>query len=163
MPVNTKKAVFYPTVETEITPYYDNAVTRLIGTATQPSLASKYGISAANMTLVSAHRTAIPTRINKAEADSDVAQESTGLKDTELADGKLDLLRIFKQIENSTNFLESDAEALGFRKTKTRQVMLLLAELGLPHLRPVIIGPWFPEHKAGELQELPTHLRTHGP
>ena len=119
MPVNKKKAIFYPTVETEITPYYDNAVTRLIGTPIHPSIAAKYSISAAEMTVVTAHSTDIPKGINKAEADSNTAQESTRLKDEELVQAKIDLLRIFNTIERHTNFDEGDAEALGFRKLKT--------------------------------------------
>ena len=119
MPVNRKKAIFYPRVETEIVPYYENAVNRLIGTPLLPSLAAKYNIAAAEMALVSAHRTQIPTGINKAVADSNISQESTRLKDEELADGKLDLLRIFKTIESHQLFDEPDAEALGFRKIKT--------------------------------------------
>jgi len=119
MPVNKKKAIFYPTVETEIVPYYENAVNRLIGTPLLPSLAAKYNVAAAEMALVTAHRTQIPTGINKAVADSNISQESTRLKDEELADGKLDLLRIFKTIESHQLFDEPDAEALGFRKLKT--------------------------------------------
>ena len=112
---NHKKAISYPDQDTKVIPYYDNACQKLTA-----GLATKYAIAPATMTQLTTHNTNIPTVIDKAVSDRLISKESTALKRDELSKAKTDILRVFQKIENSSNFEEADAEALGFRSQKTQ-------------------------------------------
>ena len=112
--MNTKKAIYYPMVESEVPSFYDNAYTKL-----QAIYAAKYGIAAPTVLKIGTHNTDIPLNIAKAENDRQTAQASTVEKRNELNSGKKDLLAVFNQIVLEPNFEEVDAEDLGMRREKT--------------------------------------------
>jgi len=113
MAANNRKAIYYPTQDTAVIPYYDNAYKLL-----EAGLATKYSIDTATMTILQGHNSSIPKIIEKAHADRQLAQESTTLKREELAKGKKDIMRVFVKIVNDPAFEEADAEALGIRVHK---------------------------------------------
>jgi len=120
------KAIYYPKKDKDILSYYKKLVKALAG------FTAKYGISVATMTLLQTHSTNLAATHEQALADADKAHQSFGIKNTEFADAKLDLLRVLNQIQNASNFLESDAEALGFR--------IITAPVDLKTVKPRITG-----------------------
>lgn len=111
---NKKKAIYYPVLEGDVPPFYDNAVKKLNDT-----YGAKYSIDHAVITNLETHNTQIPLKIAKAENDRQTAQASTVIKQEELSAAKKELLWVFKKIEEAPNFDEQDAEDLGMRRIKT--------------------------------------------
>ena len=108
------KAIYYPRQDTQVTPYYKNAYTQL----DTGGLATKYNISPATMTILQGHNTNIPVVINKANADKQIAKESTKHKQERLESARKAIFPVFEAIVAAPNFDEADAELLGIRKTK---------------------------------------------
>ena len=109
-PPNTRIAIFYPTPEGKVGPYYDN-IYELLGGA----MGSKYNISVETLGELDAHNTAIPDVIQTAYDDDQTAQGSTSTKDEELADSKHDMLRELQRIPKLDNWDEDDGQTLGIR------------------------------------------------
>jgi hypothetical protein len=109
-----KKAIYYPTQDAQVAPYYKNAYTQL----DTGGLATKYGIIPATMTIIQGHNTNIPTVISKANTDKQVSKESNKLKNEELERAKKAIMPIFEAIQAAPNFDEADAELLGIRRAK---------------------------------------------
>lgn len=110
---NIKKAIYYPKSESDVPPFYDNAMKKLVAT-----YAAKYGIDAGVVTNIQTHNTQIPLKIAKAENDRQTSQASTSKKNLELSNGRKDLMWVFNKIEGESNFEEQDAEDLGMRVSK---------------------------------------------
>ena len=83
-----EKAIYYPTTEAAVLPYYNNAVTQLAA-----GLAAKYNISPAVMTILQNHNTSLQQTYEEAIEKNNIAEASTRAKDEEFALAKLDLLR----------------------------------------------------------------------
>jgi len=125
--------IYYPRPEAEIVGYYNNAVTQLAG------LVAKYGIAPATMTLLQTHNTNVQATYDQAIADASVAHNSNQTKYDEFAQAKIDLLNVFIQIQKAPNFVEGDAELLGFR--------VITEPIDLRTVKPVISGlTAFPEN-----------------
>ncbi len=120
------KAIYYPKKDKDVLSYYKKIVPIL------SDLAVKYNIDAATITLLETHSTSVDATYAQALADADKAHESFGIKNTEFADAKIDMLRVLNIIQNAANFIESDAEALGFR--------VVSLPIDLKTVKPVITG-----------------------
>ncbi|HDY86943.1 hypothetical protein LCGC14_1741580 [marine sediment metagenome] len=114
MPHNKRIAIFYPTIEGNITTYYDNITDQLLG-----AIGTKYGTAGPTQNELNAHKNNIPVVIKKAYDDDQVAQGSTEAKDDELHDAKTDMLRELQRITKLDNWDEADGETLGIRVEKT--------------------------------------------
>lgn len=110
---NTKKPIYYPTADSAVPSFYDNAYQKLNST-----YGVKYGIDPADILKIKTHNTDIPLKIAKAESDRQTAQASTVIKREELSEGKKLLLTVFNQIVSNPSFEEQDAEDLGMRRDK---------------------------------------------
>ena len=120
------EGTFYPKKEGEVLGFFTNAVTRLV------ALATKYGIDAATITALQTHYTNMQVAYNQAVADATAAQNSTGIKHTVFAEGRDELMLVFKQIQLLPNFDENDAELIGFR--------VITDPVDLRTVKPVITG-----------------------
>jgi hypothetical protein len=111
---NKKKAINYPSSESETPGFIQHAYTVL-----DDGIAVKYGITTAEMIVLENHNTNVPLVIQNSIDTKQAAQESTQKKHKELFSAKTDYMRIFKKIVEAPNFDEADAEALGIRVEKT--------------------------------------------
>ena len=109
--MTVKKLFFYPVQEGEVPTYYANATSVI-----SAKLADKYGISAADVALLSSYNQQIPLVIAKAHNDRKVAQASTKSKNEVLANAETDLKRIVNNMLSLPNFDEADAELMGIRR-----------------------------------------------
>lgn len=110
---NSFKAIYFPTSESEVPSFYDNAAKKLHAT-----YADKYGIESNVLTVIETHNAQIPLKIQKAENDKQTAQASTVDKKAEISAARKDLMWVFNHIQSSPIFDERDAEDLGMRRTK---------------------------------------------
>ena len=107
-------AIYYPEIKSEIPVYYNGFAAKL------PNYTTKYGILAAEVTVITGHNTQIPLKSNKQKIDSDAAQKSTRQYDEELHDAEIDAKRIINKIVEHASFLPSDGEDLGFIRIKAK-------------------------------------------
>jgi hypothetical protein len=104
------KAINIPRNIGDLPPWLENAVTRLNG-----GLATKYGIDAPAMTILTDLKTNTITSINDVEAASAAAQEKTAIQNVFLHDSRKKFREVFTNIQNHADFDEADMEALGGR------------------------------------------------
>ena len=105
-----KKAIHIPRIIGNLPPWLINAIDRLTG-----GLATKYGIDAPTMTLLTDLKTNTITAINETEAASATAQEKTNIQNTFIHDMRKKFREVFTNIQNHDDFDEADMEALGAR------------------------------------------------
>jgi len=106
-------AIYFPIREDEVPPFINNAVKQVT------PLANHYGINREEIKSLETFTVNVPKKINEAVEASNIAQQKTEDKTDELHNCKTDFLRIFRFIQDSPNFREKDAEAIGFRKHHT--------------------------------------------
>src|SRR6476620_12744178 len=107
---NNKKAIHYPDREAEISAYWNNIYGLLNG-----PMGTKYNTSSDTLSLLSAHKTNIPLKIQKAFDDNQTAQGSTAAKNTLLETAETDMMRELKRITELDIWEEDDGQTLGIR------------------------------------------------
>ena len=107
-------AIFYPSEQGEIEPYYNKAADAFAG-----ALGVKYGTSAATILLLNDHKANGPLKRIKAYADTQTAQQSHDESDAEDAAAKTNMLMEMQRVQRLPIWEETDAEAFGMRKVKT--------------------------------------------
>jgi hypothetical protein len=113
---NTKKGIFYPSIESEIPSFYDNAEKQL------NLFKVKYGTSPTVMTAITGYKNQMPLAKMKSDADQQMAKASVQAKNDLFALAKLEIMRELKRITDLPNFAEADAMQLGIRKQNNEQM-----------------------------------------
>lgn len=107
---NPKKAIFYPTIEGNISTYYNKIKGHLTG-----AMGTKYGTSSETQGKLTTHNTDIPQVIQTAYDSRQTAQGDTETKDKELHDAEIEIKRELQRITGLDNWEEEDGETLGIR------------------------------------------------
>ena len=109
-----KKTIFYPTKDSDVAPYYDNATKKIVDT-----YGAKYGIDPLKVAKLTDNNGKITPAINKAENDNAVSHSSTEAKSNLLDKSHLDMIDVMDDINKNPTLIEDDAKDIGMRKEHT--------------------------------------------
>jgi hypothetical protein len=109
-----KKPIFYPTKDSDVAPYYDNATKKIVDT-----YGVKYGIDPLKVAKLTDNNGKITPAINKAENDNAVSHSSTEAKSNLLDKSHLDMIDVMDDINKNPTLIEDDAKDIGMRKEHT--------------------------------------------
>jgi hypothetical protein len=115
---NTKKGIYCPTNDAELSSHLDNVVKQLA------SFGSKYGTSPTLLATLTNYSVQIPQAQLTANADKQKAKESTALKNNLTRQAKKDLKRELNRITALPDFIEADAKGMGIRREKNKDALV---------------------------------------